>query len=68
MAQQNLALHESLELHEVLVFKTICMTKSQTMQVLAQDPGLRALLQKDVQESSKQISELQGLLARGVAH
>jgi similar to spore coat protein len=68
MAQQNLALHESLEVHEVLVFKSVCMTKSQTMQGLAQDAALKALLQKDVQESTQQISELQGLLSRGITH
>lgn len=33
----NYALHEMLEVHEMAAFKTVCMTKSKTMQALVTD-------------------------------
>jgi similar to spore coat protein len=63
MTTQGLALHETLEMHELLTFKTVCMTKSKTMQALVTDEQLRGLLQQDVQTSGKAIQDLQGLLA-----
>jgi hypothetical protein len=35
--QQGLATHETLEMHELLAFKNVCLTKSQTMQALVKD-------------------------------
>lgn len=64
MAHGNLALHETLEIHEILNFKTVCMTKSKTMQGLVSDEKLKSIMQKDVQQSSKAIHELQNLLAK----
>ena len=32
-----LGLHETLDLHELLSFKNLCLTKATTMSVLAQD-------------------------------
>jgi similar to spore coat protein len=61
--QQNFALHETLELHEVSAFKAVCMTKSKTMQALVSDPELKNLLQQDVQLSTRQLQELNGLLS-----
>nr|WP_313781745.1 hypothetical protein [Paenibacillus larvae] len=40
MAQQGLAVHETLEVHELLTFKNTCMTKSVAMQGLVSDPAL----------------------------
>nr|WP_083208707.1 hypothetical protein [Brevibacillus laterosporus] len=59
-----LAIHETLEVHEILTFKNICCTKSATMQALVSDPDLQTLLQQDVQASKQHILELQGLLSR----
>jgi similar to spore coat protein len=64
--QQNFALHETLELHEVSAFKAVCMTKSKTMQALVSDPELKNLLQQDVQLSTRQLQELNGLLSKAV--
>lgn len=58
-----LALHETLELHELLNFKSVCLTKGQTMQGMLSDEGLKALMAKDVEQSSRVITELQELLA-----
>ena len=63
---QNFALHETLELHEVSAFKAVCMTKSKTMQALVSDPDLKNLLQEDVQLSTRQLEELNGLLAKAI--
>lgn len=40
---QKLADHESLDLHEVINFKTLCLAKSKLMQGLVFDHDLRAL-------------------------
>ncbi|MGF9910609.1 hypothetical protein [Brevibacillus porteri] len=60
----NYGLHEQLELHEIASFKTICMTKSKTMQALVSDETLRQLLADDVLVSTRQLQELSSLLAK----
>lgn len=64
METQSLALHEALEVHEILNFKTICMTKSKLMEGLVTDKDLKALLGKDVQQSIDAINNLQNLLSK----
>jgi similar to spore coat protein len=67
MLQRSITLHEAMEVHEMLNFKTICMTKSKMMQGLVFDQDLKALLGKDVQLSMNAINTLQGLLANAPA-
>ncbi|NRR19673.1 hypothetical protein [Brevibacillus sp. MS2.2] len=57
-------LHEQLELHEIAAFKTICMTKSKTMQALVSDETLRQFLADDVLVSTRQLQELNSLLLK----
>ncbi|BAC12436.1 spore coat protein (partial) [Oceanobacillus iheyensis HTE831] len=45
MDKQKLADHESMDLHEVINFKTLCLAKSKLMQGLVFDQDLRALMQ-----------------------
>lgn len=61
---QGITLHETMELHELLNFKTVCMTKSKMMEGVVFDQELKALLEKDVQQSIKAITELQTLLTQ----
>jgi similar to spore coat protein len=61
MLQQTLAPHETMELHEMLNFKTVSLAKSKFMQGLVFDQDLRALMEKDVQQSIKAIKELVSL-------
>jgi similar to spore coat protein len=61
MALQQLTLHEAMEVHEMLNFKTVCATKSKLMQGLVFDQELKALLQKDVEQSINAIHVLQSL-------
>lgn len=64
MEQQNLSLHEAMEVHELLNFKTVCMTKSKMVEGLVFDQDLKALLEKDVQQSITAINDLQNLLKK----
>lgn len=64
MNKPTLAPHESMELHEALNFKTLCIAKSKLMQGLVFDQELKALMQKDVTESIQQIAELQAIYAK----
>lgn len=60
----ELAMHETLELHEILLFKTACLTKSIAMLELVQDSKLKKLLQEDVKLSSKAIEDLSDILSK----
>ncbi|GAA4719929.1 hypothetical protein [Brevibacillus fulvus] len=62
MAKQ-LAFHETMELTEIMNFKSVCLTKSTVSQALVTDEALRSLLQQDVQTTQRQIGELQGFLS-----
>lgn len=64
MDNQKLADHESLDLHEVINFKTLCLAKSKLMQGLVFDDDLRALMQKDVEQSMQALGELQTVYQR----
>ncbi|WP_411501572.1 hypothetical protein [Brevibacillus centrosporus] len=57
-------LHEQLEVHEIATFKTICMTKSKTMQAIVSDDALRQLLADDVDVSTRQLEELSEILSK----
>lgn len=57
-------LHEQLEVHEIAVFKTICMSKSKTMQALVSDDVLSQLLAEDADVSTRQLEELREILSK----
>jgi similar to spore coat protein len=61
MDGRALAPHESMELHELVNFKTICLAKSKLSQGLVFDKDLKALMQKDVEQSIRALEELRGL-------
>lgn len=58
MDREILALHETMDTHEVLNFKTICLLRSKLMQGICFDNDLKALMEKDVQQGIKDINEL----------
>ncbi|PZD97681.1 hypothetical protein DNH61_01325 [Paenibacillus sambharensis] len=60
----NYALHESLEVHEMAVFKAVCLTNSKTMSALVSDEELKRLMLEDVQLSTRQLQELDAILAK----
>ncbi|WP_309089944.1 hypothetical protein [Domibacillus sp.] len=63
--RNHLGQHESLELHELVVFKSLCTTKSATMSKLAQDPELKTLLEADAQAGQQHLQQLKHLLPGG---
>ncbi|MGE5673861.1 MAG: hypothetical protein ACM3XM_08230 [Mycobacterium leprae] len=68
MEEKVLAPHESMELHEMLNFKTICLAKSKLMQGLVFDQDLKALMQKDVEQSIRALQELASLYQQAPIH
>ena len=63
-----LALHETLEVHELLTFKNLCLTKATTMSALAQDPELKDILANDVTTGTLHIEQLRAFLTNREAH
>jgi similar to spore coat protein len=61
---QSLAPHETMEVHEILNFKTVGLAKSKLMQGIVFDKDLKALMQKDVEQSIRAINALQSLYTR----
>lgn len=62
MDTEKLALHETLELHEILTLKQSCLVKSYVLQTLVEDDTLKMILDNDVSSSKKAIKELQKIL------
>ncbi|QOR67440.1 spore gernimation protein GerQ [Cytobacillus suaedae] len=64
MHSNKLAPHESVDLHELINLKTLGLAKSKLMQGLVFDQDLKALMQKDVEQSIQELSELQKIYER----
>lgn len=64
MEQKYLGLNETMQVHEILNLKTICMTTTKMMEGVVFDQELKGLLEKDVQKSIITIRELQELLKK----
>ncbi|MGX6445226.1 hypothetical protein ACWM35_18580 [Neobacillus sp. K501] len=55
---KHMALHETLEVHELLTFKNLCLTKAVMMSGLVQDPALKAILLNDVTSGTTFVTRL----------
>lgn len=64
MELNNVTLHETMQIHEMLNSKTVGITKSKLIQGLVFDQELRALLDKDVQHSFTAINEMINMITR----
>lgn len=62
MNQQGFAPNENIQLHELLTFKNLCLTKSFTMSPLVSDDELKTILQQDINKTQQHIKELKGLM------
>lgn len=58
----NITPHEALDIHEIVMFKTLCATKASTMQALVQDEELKTIMQQDVTVTKEHLTELVNLL------
>lgn len=67
MDQQEFALNESIQLHELITFKNLCLTKSFTMSPLVSDNELKTILQQDVNTTQQHILELKELMEKANA-
>ncbi|MDF2946188.1 MAG: spore coat protein [Bacillales bacterium] len=54
----KLGVHETLELHEILTYKNLCLTKATAMRPLAQDEDLKRILETEAKHSSESIEVL----------
>jgi similar to spore coat protein len=57
-----LGLHETLEVLELLTFKSLCLTKATTMNGLVQDIELKTILSNDLNTGTEHIQHLQEFL------
>lgn len=60
--EDKLALHERMELHEIVTFKNVCLTKSAMMQGLVGCKELKSILETDVGNGKKHVEQLNALL------
>jgi similar to spore coat protein len=64
MELKQFAPNETMQLHELLTFKNLCLTKSVTMAPLVYDDELKAIMKQDVDIAYKHINELKALMER----
>ena len=60
--EKHLGLHETLEVHELLTFKNLVLTKATLMSGLAQDQELKGILSNQVDIGIKEVQRLNELL------
>ncbi|TDL32705.1 hypothetical protein E2R51_08485 [Jeotgalibacillus sp. S-D1] len=61
------AVHEILEVHEMLTIRSASTAKSTLMRGLASDKGLKDLLQEDAASSQQAVKELSEIIEKGTA-
>lgn len=64
MDGNSLALGETMQIHELLNLKTVCMTTSKLMEGVVFDQDLKNLMERDAQSSKADIRALQILLQK----
>jgi similar to spore coat protein len=62
MELKQFAPNETIQLHELLTFKNLCLTKSVTMTPLVYDDELKAIMKQDADITYKHINELKSLM------
>lgn len=62
VAKPDLAVHETIELHEILTVKQSSYLKANMMLDMVEDKELKKIIRKDAKNSKKAIDEIQELL------
>jgi similar to spore coat protein len=62
MDKKSIAPHETIQLHELLTFKNLSLTKSVTMSPLVSDAELKSILNQNASTTKQHIEELRGLM------
>lgn len=65
MAEKKLAIHEILEIHEVLTMKQAALVKGYVSEPLIKDDQLKSIAQNHLSHTEKAIKELKELLPDG---
>ena len=60
--KERLALHERLELQEILAFKNLCLTKAAVIHGLVGCEELKGILAADVKEGKQHVEQLNMIL------
>lgn len=68
MEKTTLAFHETMDLHEIINMKTVCIMKSKMIQGLVFSKELKALMEKNAQQSIKDIDELKPFYTNSQTH
>ena len=55
--------HETVELHELLSFKNVCLAKEIAMQTMVKDSELQSIIRQNIEKSQQHIRDLQNLLS-----
>ncbi|MCR6104923.1 hypothetical protein HXA34_01300 [Salipaludibacillus agaradhaerens] len=63
--QNNIGVHEALELHELMKFKSLCLTKATVMQGLVSDNELKDIMKEDVGASKRHLADLKIYVKEG---
>jgi similar to spore coat protein len=63
--KSKLGLHETMELHELLVFKNLSLTKSLLMSGMVQDEELKTILSDDANTGAGFIQNMKEILTEG---
>lgn len=63
--KSKLGLHETMELHELLVFKNLSLTKSLLMSGMVQDEELKTILSDDANTGTGFIQNMKEILTEG---
>lgn len=64
MTTHGITVSETNQLHEIITFKNICLTKSITISPLVSDDELKSILKEDVVKAKQHIQELQRLMEK----
>jgi similar to spore coat protein len=60
---KELAMHETLEVHEVLIFKTACLAKNKLFIDMVEDNKLKKIIEEDIELSTQAIKDLRKIIA-----
>ncbi len=63
MAKSPLAIHETLEIHEIMTMKQSCLVKAVAVRSFVKDETLEKLIAQDIKDSEQALNDLQRLLA-----
>lgn len=63
--RKSFAQHELLDTHELLVFKSVGITKAYTMSTLAKDPSLKTILEEYTKTGQPHLIKMEQLLTGG---